>query len=103
MTVYDLMNIILVSDPGDRKIKSFNYSGDLLSQFEPQGPLDGLACTPAGICVQQNGDIMVSDVLNHTVSKTCSNTNTNANYGGALYSFSHGMIERLTLPSIYIE
>ena len=64
----EMSNLIVVCDPADRLIKSFNYTGDLVHRFEPSGVDDGLACIPAGIHILLNGDICVCDSLNHTVS-----------------------------------
>lgn len=69
MAVNEMTSTIVVCDPADRTVKTFNYTGDLLHRFEPSGIEDGLACVPAGIHVLLSGEICVCDSLNHTVSE----------------------------------
>jgi len=63
-----MSNSIVVCDPTDRLIKTFDYNGNLIKKFEPCGVEDGLACVPTGIHILLNGNICVCDSLNHTVS-----------------------------------
>ncbi|XP_076444644.1 uncharacterized protein LOC143282769 [Babylonia areolata] len=59
---------IFVSDPADQHIKVFNFSGDMLRQFQPQSHAGGLACSLGGIFVSVLGQVLVADTLNHSVS-----------------------------------
>ncbi|XP_067946654.1 tripartite motif-containing protein 3-like isoform X2 [Watersipora subatra] len=68
LSVNEMTNTIVVSDPTDRRIKVFNYTGDMLERFQPCGSDDGLTCIPTGIHVLINGQFCVCDSLNHTVS-----------------------------------
>ncbi|XP_076467016.1 protein meiotic P26-like [Babylonia areolata] len=59
---------IIVSDPPDECVKVFSPDGTLLRRFCPQSPTEGLFCCPGGLFVMPFGQILLVDVLNHTVS-----------------------------------
>lgn len=61
-------NSIAVSDPLEKTIKTFSYAGQLMSTFSPRSPLEGIAVVPGGLFVESTGDIVVCDILNHTVN-----------------------------------
>ncbi|KAF6017876.1 hypothetical protein EB796_023815 [Bugula neritina] len=79
-----MSNSIVVCDPTDRLIKTFDYNGNLIKKFEPCGVEDGLACVPTGIHILLNGNICVCDSLNHTV---------------AVFTESGGLVKKLIGPT----
>ena len=58
---------IYVSDPEDKKIKCYTDTGKLLYQFEPNGG-ESTAVHPNAIAINDTGQIILVDGLNHTVN-----------------------------------
>ena len=54
-------NVFTVADSGNNCLKVFNSSGKFLSKIGERGIKDGQFLTPYGVCVDQHGNIFVSD------------------------------------------
>ncbi|KAK3582054.1 hypothetical protein CHS0354_025660 [Potamilus streckersoni] len=59
---------VIVSDSDDRLIKFFSYDGRLLYRFEPHTTGKGLAMVPSGICINPLDQLIIGDILNHTIN-----------------------------------
>ena len=54
-------NMFIVADSGNSCLKIFNSSGDFLRKIGEKGNEDGQFLSPYGVCVDQHGNICVSD------------------------------------------
>ena len=54
-------NMFIVADSGNSCLKIFNSSGKFLRKIGEKGNEDGQFLTPYGVCVDQHGNILVSD------------------------------------------
>ena len=61
MSCVSYKNMFIVADSGNSCLKVFNSSGKLLRKIGEKGNADGQFLTPYGVCVDQHGNILVSD------------------------------------------
>ena len=54
-------NMLIVADSGNSCLKIFNSSGKFLRKIGERGNADGQFLKPCGVCVDQHGNILVSD------------------------------------------
>ena len=54
-------NMFIVADSGNSCLKVFNSSGNFLRKIGERGNEDGQFLRPYGVCVDQHGNILVSD------------------------------------------
>ncbi|GFO03606.1 tripartite motif-containing protein 2 [Plakobranchus ocellatus] len=59
---------IIVSDPEDGRVYTYNIEGKCLGCFFPQSHTAGLAVQAGGVCVTPLGQILLVDSLNHVVN-----------------------------------
>ena len=55
-------NMFIVADSGNNCLKVFNFSGKFLRKIGQRGNADGQFLKPHGVCVDQHGNILVSDI-----------------------------------------
>ena len=55
-------NMLIVADSGNSCLKVFNSSGNFLRKIGERGSEDGQFLKPYGVCVDQHGNILVSDI-----------------------------------------
>ena len=55
-------NMFIVADSGNSCLKVFNSSGNFLRKIAERGNEDGKFLKPYGVCVDQHGNILVSDI-----------------------------------------
>ena len=53
--------MFIVADSGNSCLKVFNSSGNFLRKIGERGNADGQFLKPYGVCVDQHGNILVSD------------------------------------------
>ncbi|XP_013408266.1 tripartite motif-containing protein 3-like [Lingula anatina] len=56
---------VIVSDPGDNRIRVYDSTLQLKYRYGTQGDGDGQANLPGGTCSLANGDIILTDPINH--------------------------------------
>ena len=62
-------NMFIVADSGNSCLKIFNSSGNFLRKIGEKGNEDGQFLSPFGLCVDQHGNILVSDKESGHVQK----------------------------------
>ena len=60
-------NEVIISDTEDKRVKIFTCGGRLVHQFEPIGG-ESLAVHPSAVTINDEGQIVLADSLNHTVN-----------------------------------
>ena len=60
-------NEVVISDTEDKRVKIFTYGGRLLHQFELIGG-ESMAVHPSAVTINEEGQIVLADSLNHTVN-----------------------------------